>query len=170
MAQSTRTNIKQNYLNPISFKFVIHRLPYTEFFTQAANIPGISAPPVESPSPFKNMAFSHDRLEYSDFTIQVRVDEDMNNYNEIVNWMKGLAFPDQFSQFANLDASDEGLYSDATLMVLTNGKNPNIHVIMKDIFPTSLGDIQMNTMAPDVDFVSVDMTFKVNNMEIRSVT
>ena len=170
MAQSIRSNIQQNYLSPLEFRFIIHRLPYTEFFTQSVNIPGISMTPAVMPTPFKEQYFSPDKLDYSDFTVQIRVDEQMSNYIEIVNWMKGLAFPDEFEQYANLIAGDEGLYSDATLMVLTNGKNPNINVILKDIFPINLSDLQMDTKAGDVDYVTCDITFKINNQELRIST
>lgn len=167
MAQSTRTNISQNYLSPLEFRFLIHRLPYTEFFTQSANIPGVSMSPAVMQTPFKEQYFSPDKLDFADFTVQFRVDENMNNYIEIVNWMKGLAFPDRFSQYANLINSDGGLYSDATLMILTNGKNPNINLILKDIFPTNLSDLQMDTKQTDVDYVTCDVTFKINNQELR---
>ena len=159
-------NIKQNYLSPIEFRFLIQRLPYTEFFTQSVNVPGVSLNATEMATPFKTLYFSGDNITYNEFTVNVRVDENMNNYQEILNWMIGMTFPDNFDQYANLTEGD-GIYSDATLMIMTNGKNSNIQIVMKDIFPTSLGDIQLNTTAGDVDFASCDITFKIGSYEIR---
>jgi len=160
-------SIKQNYLSPAEFRFIIKRLPYVEFFTQEINVPGISMSTVETPSPFRTNFWQGDKLDYEQFTINFKVDENMNNYNELFNWMIGLTYPDKFEQFANLDNSEDGLYSDATLMIMTNGKNPNIQVIFKDIFPVQLGNIAMDTTAGDIDYVTVDATFQTNSFEIR---
>lgn len=162
-------NIKQNYLSPLEFQFTINRLPYTEFFTQGANVPGLTLNPVEVPTPFKPTYFSSDSATYNDLTLSIRVDENMQSYREIYNWMLGLAFPDNFEQFANLKASDEGVYSDATLVIVTNGKAPNIRIVYKDIYPISLGDIPMMTTSQDVDPIVVDVTFKTNGHEIRVI-
>lgn len=160
-------NIKQNYLSPVEFRFIIKRLPYVEFFIQEATVPGLSLASVETGSPFRTQYWHGDKLTYEQFTINFRVDENMNNYQELFNWMVGLTFPDRFSQFANLEESDDGLYSDATLMIMTNGKNPNMQVVFKDIFPINLGTIQMDTTAASVDYVTVDATFQTNSFEIR---
>lgn len=161
-------NIKQNYLSPIEFRFLIKRLPYTEFFTQSANVPGLSISATEMATPFKTLYFSGDNVTFNEFTVNVRVDENMNNYQEIFNWIVGLSFPDNFDQYANLSAGD-GIYSDATLMIMTSGKNPNLQIVYKDIFPTSLGDIQLNTTSGDVDYATCDITFKIASYEIRPV-
>lgn len=161
-------NIKQNYLSPVEFRFVINRLPYTEFFTQGANVPGLSLNPAEMSTPFKTLYFSGDKINYNEFNINVRVDENMNNYQEIFNWMIGMTFPESFDQYANLTAG-AGLYSDATLMIMTSGKNPNIQIVFKDIFPISLADIQLNTTTSDIDFATCDITFKIGGYEIRPV-
>lgn len=162
--------IKQNYLSPVEFRFIIKRLPFVEFFTQEATIPGINMNPVETPTPFRGMFFHGDKLQYDQFTINFRVDENMNNYQEITNWMIGLSFPDKFSQFANLDDSVDGLYSDASLMIMTNGRNPNLQVVFQDIFPINLGSIQMDTTSGDIDYVTVDATFQTNKFEIKVLT
>jgi len=162
--------IKQNYLSPVEFRFIIKRLPYVEFFIQEAQIPGISMSVPQTGSPFRTQYWHGDKLEYDQFTINFRVDENMNNYNEVFNWMVALTFPDRFEQFANFTDEDDGLYSDATLMIMTNGKNPNMQVVFKDIFPINLGAIRMDTTQADVDYVSVDATFQTNSFEIRTLS
>jgi len=159
-------DIKQNYLSPLEFSFVIHRLPNTSFFIQEANIPGISSTELTINTPFREMHFSQDKLIYNDFAINVRVDENMKNYLEIVNWMKGLGFPKSFDQYADLQAGD-GNYSDATLIIMNSMKNQNISIIFEDIFPVAIGDIQLNTTNMDVDFATVDITFKINGYRVK---
>jgi hypothetical protein len=50
--------------------------------------------------------------------------------------------------------------SDATLLVLTNKNNPVVEVRFKDLFPISLGGLQYNQQATDVNYLTVDVVFK----------
>lgn len=166
---AANSNLKHNFLSPIEFRFVIKRLPYTEFFVQSTNIPGLSGNPVPVGTPFKPTYFQGDRLDYGDLTLNVAVDENMNNWLEIHNWMVGLLFPDEFDQFANLEEGD-GLFSDASLIMMTNSRNPNVRISFKDIFPISLGDIQLDTKSGDIDYATCDITFKTNGFTVSTTT
>lgn len=162
-------NIKQNYLSPVEFRFVIQRLPYTTFFTQNVSLPGVSINPVERGTPFKTLYFTGDRLLYDQFSVTFRVNENMDNYLEIYNWMVGLAFPERFEQFANLQASDQGLYSDATLMIMNNNRTANIQYKLRDIFPINLSNIDLDTTVGDIDYVTATVTFQLGSYDIETV-
>lgn len=160
-------NIKQNYLSPVEFRFVIKRLPYTTFFTQSVSLPGVSINPVEQSTPFKNLYFTGDKLLYDQFTVNFRVNENMDNYMEIYNWMVGLSFPENFEQFANLDDSQDGLYSDASVLVMNSGRNPNILYKFKDIFPINLSNLDLDTTVADIDYVPANVTFQIGSYDIE---
>ena len=87
MATSTsplsRQPDKLDYLSPTQFKFNIHQLPKVEFFTVAANIPGISLPAATYNTPFKNIPTIGEKPEYEDLTITFIVDEFLENYLSI---------------------------------------------------------------------------------------
>lgn len=157
----------QNFLAPINYAFSIKRLPFVSYFVQEANVPGLALNPVEQPTPFKPIYLPGDKIEYNDLSLTVRVDEDMQNYIEIYNWIVGLTFPDNFDQYANLTAGD-GLYSDATLLIKTNAKNPNITFTFKDLFPTSISDIQMSSTESDIEYVTANITFRHNGFDIST--
>ena len=160
-------NIKQNYLSPVEFRFIIKRLPFVTFFTQQVSLPGVSINPAEQNTPFKTLYFTGDKLLYDQFTVNFRVNENMDNYLEIYNWMVGLSFPEKFDQFANLDQSEDGLYSDASLLVMNNGRNPNILYKLKDIFPVNLSNIDLDTTAGDIDYVPANVTFQIGSYDIE---
>lgn len=160
-----RPKIKQNYLSPIEFRLVINRLPYVTFFVQMANIPGLTANPIAQGSPFNKFYVHGDTLDFGQFSIQIRVDENMESYTEIMNWLIGLNFPEKFSQFANLE-DGEGLYSDATLTMMTNSKNPNVEVKLINMFPISMGEIQFDITQPDITPAVVDVTFQLDRFEL----
>lgn len=161
--------MQQNFLSPIGFRFTIKRLPNVEFFVQGATVPGISMSPTLSATPFKTLRFAGDKLEHETFTITVRLDEYMQSYNEIFNWMIGLTKPDSFDQFKNLKNSDNGLYSDASLIILDSKGNPGIEVHYKDVFPVSLSSINFDATQTDVNYATCDITFEHNGHTIEKI-
>lgn len=163
----TQQNIKQSFLSPVEFRFVIKRLPFVTFFTQKASLPGASNTPMVIPTPFKKTYHSSDSLEYNQFTIDFRINESMDNYLEIYNWMVGLSFPNNFEEFANLNDSQDGLYSDASLLIMSNSRNPNILYKLKNIFPISLSDINLDTTVSDLDYISATATFQIDSFEVE---
>lgn len=167
---SSIENIKQNYLSPVEFRFVIQRLPYVTFFTQNASLPGVNLNPVAQPNPFKTLYHTADTIAYDRFTVTFRVDENMKNYNELYNWMIGLTFPENFDQFANLKDSEAGLYSDASVLIMSNGRNPNILYKMKNIFPESLSSIELDTTQSDIEYVTASCTFVIESYDITTGT
>lgn len=159
----------QNFLSPIGFRFTIKRLPNVEFFIQGATIPGMSMSPTISATPFKSIRFAGDKIEHEPFTVTIRLDEYMNSYNEIFNWMVGLTKNDSFDQFKNLQQSDDGLYSDASLIVLDSKGNPGVEVHFKDVFPISLSNISFDTTRTDITYATCEITFEHNGHTVKKI-
>ena len=163
-------DFKQNFLSPTGFRFVIKRLPHVAFFVQTANIPGVSSGYTEQATPFKPVYFHGDRLNFDEFTVTVRIDQEMKSYLEVFDWLNALTSPDNFKGYEKLTAfGGDGAYSDATLTVLNNKQNPALLVKFKDIFPISIGSIQLDTTSPDIDYVTVDFTFKTGGWTIEPI-
>lgn len=165
--------MSQNFLSPLEFRFSLSRAPNIEYYIQQVSLPSVSTGSIIYPTPFNNLNITPDKLEYGDLTITYRVDEDMLNYQEILGWMKGHAFPDNFTQYKALkDAkpgSEAGIYSDATLTFLNSTKNPNIVVQYENIFPTSLSEITMDVRNSDIQYVEATTTFKYDRFTISTV-
>ena len=94
-----RQPTKLDYSSPTQFKFGILQLPKVEFFTVAANIPGISLPPATYNTPFKNIPTIGEKPEYEDLNITFIVDEFLENYISMHEWMIGTGFPKNRTQF-----------------------------------------------------------------------
>lgn len=159
----------QNFLNPNEFRFTLSRLPHVEFFVQGVTLPDISSTPVEQFTPFKTVYRPADKIEFGDLTLTVLVDEDMQSYLETWNWLIALTKPENFEQYADL-LSGDGIYSDATLTVLSSKKNPNIQITFKDMFPISVGSISLATNQSDVNPPVVDMTFRYSSYSFTLLT
>ncbi len=161
--------MQQNFLSPIGFKFAIKRLPNVAFYVQGATIPGMSMSATQVATPFKSMQFAGDKLEHETFTLTVRVDEYMESYNEIYEWIVGLTKPESFDQYLSLKNSQYGLYSDASLVILDSRANPSLEVHFKDVFPVSIGNITFDTTRTDVNYVTCDLTFEHNGFSIHKI-
>ena len=181
---------KLDYASPTQFKFGIHQLPKVEFFTLSANVPGITAGVVTRATPFKDIPLVGDKLTYENLSITFQVDEYLENYVSLHNWMKGIGFPTDRQEFrtfrdvtSNTPASgktpttdlggkaipDRALYSDAYLMVLSNKNNPIVEVNFQNVFPVSLGALEFTQSVTDVEFMTATAEFAYEIYEIKTV-
>lgn len=155
-----------NYLSPLEFKAVIKRLPNVQFFVQRTTIPSISQNAVEIQTPFNKTYHGADKLQYSNFEFTFIVDERMENYLEVFNWMKGITFPENYSQFKNIKDSENGIYSDVTVQILNSHKNADIEITYVNCFPIALSDIVLDTTQSDVIYPEVTATFQYDYFNV----
>jgi hypothetical protein len=94
------------------------------------------------------------------------VAEDMTDYLEIHNWMKGLGSPTDFTGYANLQNSSAGLYSDATLVINNSRRLGNISAKFIQLFPIDISDLQFTTMDVDVNYIECTVDFRFLSYEI----
>jgi len=186
----TRQPSIMDYASPIQFRFKCAKLPKVEFFCQSANIPGIGLGQTDVETSLKSIPFPGDKVTYQDLSISFLVDENLENYKEIHDWIIGLGFPQNHTQFSDLRATssdrfpgtsssnaitgqatadplpESGMYSDATLTVL-NSKNIAVTEIrFHNIFPTSLGALSYNVQASDVNYLQTNVDFSYMYYEI----
>ena len=64
-----------DYAANTQFRFLIDKLPKTEFFVKAANIPGVSIGEVTQPTPLSNITLPGDTLSFENLNITFIVDE-----------------------------------------------------------------------------------------------
>jgi hypothetical protein len=155
-----------NYFSPLEFVVTVKRLPNVQFFTQRATIPSVTKQPIDKPTPFKTIFETGDRISYSELNLTFIVDEKMNNYIEVFNWMKGLTFPENFDQYKKLAESEEGLRSDISIVVMNSNKNPSISIDYYDCFPISLSEVLLDTTQNDIIYPEATVTFQYNYFSI----
>lgn len=158
-----------NYLSPVEFVVTVKRLPNVQFFTQKISVPSISMTGIERPTPFKPVYETGDRLTYNELNLSFIIDENMDNYREIFDWMVGLSFPESFDQYKTLKESDSGLKSDISLVIMNSHKNPNIEITFKDCFPTNLSEISLDTTSQDVQYPEASASFVYNSYSIAKL-
>lgn len=168
---STQTML--NMLSPLNFKFTLKRAPNLNFFVQRINIPGVALPKVDTPNPLIKISLSGDHLEYDELDITFKVDENLQNYLEVHNWVRALGKPsfNEYSVLANQATyTGEGLKSDIVVTVLTSQKNSNYEFIFKDAFPISISSISFQSTDSSVNYIEASARFVYTIFDIVKVT
>ena len=163
------------FLSPLGGKFTIKKIPTVNFFVQQVAIPSITMGETPVPTPFTKIQMPGDQAVFGDLVISFRVDENLDNYLELYNWMRAILRVDGYTDAtawtaeANDPMSDDRVFSDASLIITNSAMNPNKEVKFVDVFPVSLSDVPFATTLADVDYVECTATFKYRSFDIVSV-
>ena len=158
----------RNFLAPTGFKFSLKRSPGVAFFCNQANIPSLDLGTAVQPTYLKDIDVPGDKVQFGDLTIRFLVDEDLMNYMEIQNWIRGLGYPETLQEFNRLDnepiasvkTEGDNIYSDGTLQILSSNLVARFNVNFKDLFPVSLSTITFDATDTDIDYFTAEATFK----------
>ena len=166
LTDSQPTNLNQ--LNVVSFDVSFSRLPAVQYFCQRISLPTVVLGETNEPTPFLNLPIEGDTLTFEALSLSFIVDEDLQNYREIYNWLTALGFPRDYGQFAALEEPSSGTentkYSDLDIILHTNKSNPNYRIKFTDVFPTSLSSIQFDSTPTGMDPIVIDATFNFRGM------
>ena len=152
--------IINNYLSPTNFTVTIQRMPNVEFFTQKLTIPSLSATAVGRETPLTQLYDVNDKITYSDLDLTFIIDENMNNYKEILNWLEGISGPQNPGQHKSLADPEYGLKSDIIATITNSHKNPNLRFVFRNCFPTSLGSVSLDVNVQDVAYATCNVTMR----------
>ena len=165
----------KNYLSPIGFLLLLDKAKKVSFLCQRAEIPQMTLGDVQIPTRGLVPIPVEGNMRYSDFTIEFIVDENLENYLQIHNWMRALGTPQDFTErkvwreaYAETPTRDPR-FSDATLQVLNNNNNANFDVVFKDLFPTDLSTLSFDVTGTDNEYFTATATFKYTLYEVRKV-
>jgi len=156
----------RNFLSPVGFKFTLAKYPKVSFFCNTARIPEINLGTAIQPSYLKDLDVPGEKLTYGDLTITFLVDESLENYMAVHNWLTGLGFPETTQQFRNLTTNDDGIrdlkeqFSDGALSILNSNYRSTANVKFKDLFPVSLTSLEFDSTVTDIQYFTAEVTFK----------
>jgi len=156
----------RNFLSGVGFKFNLTKFPKVDFFSNSARIPELSLELTTQASYLKNIDVPGERLSYGDFTLRFLVDENMENYQSIYNWLTGLGFPETTKEFAEIIKDSDGqrdpkeAFCDGTLRILNSNYREVGKVKFNDLFPISLTSLEFDATNTDVQFFTAQATFK----------
>ena len=170
----------RNFLAPTGFKLVLNRSPKVAFFSNAANLPGITLGEATQPTYLKDIPTPGDKIVFDDLNIRFMVDEDLKNYMELQNWIRGLGYPESVQEIWDLQEEDrdittkashvKDIYSDGTLTVLGSSQLPIFKVLFRDLWPYSLTTLNFDATVTDVNYFTAEVGFKYTIYNITDIS
>ena len=147
-------------------------------------------------TPLIDMPVVGEKLTYDSFSMTFLVDEKLENFMELHNWLVNMAPPENMEQFMALtsdyvlptgkatsfypadntnsqtrtgNTSDRQLYCDIQLFILSSKNNPVATITMRDAFPTSLSPLDYSKQDTDTNYVQCNVTFAYPFYTIKAI-
>jgi len=113
------------YASPIGFRLLIdsQRYPNAQFSIQTASIPEITVDAAAYATPQRTVEIAGDKVSYSPFSCTFIVDEQLENYYEIHEWLNNVSREIQF-----VDA-----YPTSLSTLDFDAKNTNVEYLVGDV-------------------------------------
>ena len=189
-----------DYATGTQWRLAFNRIPKTTWFCTAANIPGITLGESSYPTPMTDMFVTGDKLTFETLNITFIVDEELQNYREIWEWLVGIGAPKQHPQWTEAltkgdglttsftavgsdddmtvrdaavnkaTSTEKNLYSDANLIIYSSKNQPKVEVKFSDMFPTSLSGLDYTQEATDVEYFKATASFRYMYYEFATST
>ena len=158
----------RNFLSPVGFKFTLAKEPKVSFFSNTARIPELSLGTAVQPSYLKDVDVPGDKLQYGDFALRFLVDENLENYMKIHNWLRGLGYPESTKNFKDYMTDDTTnvldpemkSFSDGNLHILNSNYRTVAIVKFDDLFPVSLTSLDFDASESDINYFTAEVSFK----------
>ena len=176
-----------NYLRPHGFQFFIQSLPTVNYFCQSATIPSVTLGYATQQTPIVDIPYPGEKVTYGELVIRFMIQENMQNYIELYNWMANLGgvdngryhidlrtFKEQYRTDNNSITpwspehdnrpskrkSDKTDFSDAVLLILGSDNEPVGRIFFQDCFPINLTGVDFDISSGNVQHLQATATFK----------
>lgn len=149
------------YATPLGFRLLIdsQRYPNAQFNVQTASIPEISVDAAAYATPQRTIEIAGDKITYSPFTCTFLVDEQLENYYEIHDWLVGLV--------VEPDGKDISKTRDLTLFILDSHNNVSREIQFVDAYPTSLSTLDFDAKETSVEYLVGDVSFNYSYFKVK---
>jgi hypothetical protein len=168
--------INKSILNRNNFKFLIEKVPNVEYYVKSVNIPGIQfTETVAAAGVGLDAFFPGDKVSFDTLDVSFLVDEDLENFKEIYNWINDIVpvhDPEDYKNLTGTSKTITNIYTGAsddlaktsqiTLVLNTNKNIPNRFLRFYDAFPISLSAVELESGAdgePAICQVSFRFTY-----------
>lgn len=167
-----------NLLQPNKFQLNFARMPNLQYFCQSVNVPGVSLSEVPQNTPFVDLYVPGEKIIYDLLNITFYVDENLETWKEVHDWIRALTFPVEYAEYRNLNnlnkytrsiQTDRPQYSDGMVTLLTSSNNPKIRFKFHELFPVSLSTFVMSSSDTPENIITADASFRFSYYDIETV-
>ena len=161
-----------NPLQVTGFEFRIVKLPELIYWIKNIDLPSISLPETEQATPFIALPHIGDHPIYSSLNITFQLDEQMNNYQALHDWITQIGFDTDWRQvprfrsqwkdnLKNNKDSDFGLTSDASLEIKSKNQETVRIIKFHDLWITELGSVTLSDENSDTVYATCTASFRL---------
>jgi hypothetical protein len=172
----TRTPENTNFLQTTKFTLTFPRMENVTYFCQQINMPGVSLSELQQNTPFVDLYRPGNKVRYNTFNITFLVDEELRSWLDIHDWIRGLTFPKDFTEYKYLPQqsaanilNNSAVYSDAIVTILSSLNNPKLRLILKDCFPVNLSDIQFSSTDSAETTITAEASFRFSYFDLERI-
>ena len=153
----------RNFLSIGGFQLIINKCRKVDFFCNRANLPSISMGSAVQSTYLRDIPVPGDKVQYEDLRVDFMVDENMENYHQIYDWIREIGYPEDLGQ-SKLDNR-----SDATLLILNRNLQISGRVKFRDIFPVSLAGIPFDATIKEQEYFTATAVFKYTMFDLMNI-
>ena len=124
-----------------------------EYFITNVSLPSINIGEIDTSYRNYQGFISGEKLVYESLTCQFLIDEDMNNYKEVHDWL------------LHNTSSNEIKTKDLVLSIFSSKNQPKREIRFVEAFPTSLESIEFDTQAQGSDYLKGSVTFRYDRFD-----
>ena len=175
MTALTRNPTNPNFLQPNKFQLNFARAPNLQYFCQTVTIPGIATSEIPQNNPFVELYVPGEKPVYDVLNITFYVDENMQAWKEVHDWIRAMTFPYSYEEYRELPtlnpvaAGRNNLpqYSDAQLTLLSSSNKPILKFKFYDVFPIAVSSFVMSSTDTPEQVITADATFRYSLYDIE---
>jgi hypothetical protein len=154
------------------------RIQLTQFFCQSVNIPGVSVQNTIQNTPFSDLNIPGDKINFDSFSMEFLVDEELQSWIQVHDWLRGISFPKEFEEYKRLGYLNKQVaqkltktpqYSDCTVTILSAANNPIIKFKYYDVFPTTISSFVMSSSEGPDSIITADASFRYSYFDIEKI-
>jgi hypothetical protein len=156
--------LQTNYLQNNGFQLILPRFPLVTYYAQNFQFPSINLPPATVANPFTKMPLAGDEIEFEPFSFQFIVDDRMQNYREIHDWITRVGFAESYEKFTSYENKNNNGSQllgeqDAKVAILSAKSNPTAHITFYDAIPIALSGAEFTTQDAQTNYIMATATF-----------
>lgn len=154
----------QNFLQPSGFTVSISRenYPNLEYFAQTVSHPSIDIGEAIQQVRRAQIPYAGDVVTFGPLDITFLVDEDMQAYTEMYNWMERLVNVNQTPQGGESIPTE----ADIILSILTSHNNVNKRFKYYNCVPTSVSGLEMDVQQGAESPLTFSVSFRCSTFEL----
>ena len=174
----TRNPSNPNPLQPNKFLLSFGRAPNMQYFCQNVSVPGISLSEIMINNPFVDIHSPGEKAIYDLLNVTFTVDENLESWREIHNWIRAMTFPENFQEYRDLSKlskitgaipTAKPQYSDGSLVLLSSNNTPYYEFKFYGMFPTSISSFIMNSSDGPDNIITADAAFRYSYFDVEKL-